>query len=146
MLGSIPTLIAYVDPALIGCLDIRRLASRILRARKLCGVVDKVSYIQGSALVLVIIHCPHVSTASLSKGCIRLPALQPLLCLSKSYVGEDGHGHLVYKYTWTIGYCATWCNTPVPSSCCSLVAFNSRSLGGSFMVPKMVMTSPIPVF
>ena len=31
-------------------------------------MVDNVSYVQGSARALVIIHCPHVSTASLSKG------------------------------------------------------------------------------
>ena len=31
-------------------------------------MVDNVSYIQGPAQVLVIILCPHVSTAFLSKG------------------------------------------------------------------------------
>ena len=31
-------------------------------------VVDNVSYVQGPAQPLVIIHHPHVSTASLSKG------------------------------------------------------------------------------
>ena len=30
--------------------------------------VDNVSYVQGPAQALVIIHHPHVSTASLSKG------------------------------------------------------------------------------
>ena len=33
-------------------------------------------------------------------------------------------GTLYIKYTWSIGNCATWCNIPAPSSCCSLVAFN----------------------
>ena len=33
-----------------------------------CGVMDNVSYAQGSAQALVIIHCPHVLPASLSKG------------------------------------------------------------------------------
>ena len=42
--------------------------------------MDNVSYVQGFAQPLVIIHHPHVSTASLSKGwggleeCIGLPA------------------------------------------------------------------------
>ena len=31
-------------------------------------MVDNVSYVQGQAQPLVIIHHPHVSTASLSKG------------------------------------------------------------------------------
>ena len=31
-------------------------------------VVDNVSYVQGAGQALVIIHHPHVSTASLSKG------------------------------------------------------------------------------
>ena len=31
-------------------------------------MVDNISYIQGFALALVIIHCPHVSTVSQSKG------------------------------------------------------------------------------
>ena len=32
------------------------------------GVVDNVSYIQGSTQALVIIHCPYVSTAPLREG------------------------------------------------------------------------------
>ena len=32
-----------------------------------CGVVDNVSYVQDSTQALVIIHCPHISTASLTK-------------------------------------------------------------------------------
>ena len=43
-------------------------------------------------------------------------------------MGGEGHGRLVYKYTWSIGCCATWCNTPVPSSCCLLVAFKPLNL------------------
>ena len=31
-------------------------------------VVDNVSYVQGPAQLLVIIHHPHVSTASVSEG------------------------------------------------------------------------------
>ena len=54
-------------------------------------MVDNVSYIQGPVPALAIIHSPHVSTASLSKGWgggggleghICLPALQPVSCLS----------------------------------------------------------------
>ena len=77
-MGSIPgwdsylrqvsfTLISYVDPALIGYLDVRRLVSRILGTWRR-GMVDNVSYVQGPAQPLVIIHHPHVSTASVSKG------------------------------------------------------------------------------
>ena len=61
------TLIAYVDPELIGYLDVR-LASSILGTWRHCDMVDNVSYIQGPAQALVIIHHPHVSTASLSRG------------------------------------------------------------------------------
>ena len=56
-------------------------------------MVDNVSYVQGSAQALVINHHPHVSTTSLSKGwwglegCIGLPALQPVPCLSGSCMG-----------------------------------------------------------
>ena len=72
-LGQLPwasffTLLAYVDPALIGYLDVRRLVSHILGTWRRCGVVDNVSYVQGPAQPLAIIHHPHVSTASLSKG------------------------------------------------------------------------------
>ena len=80
----------HVDPALIGYLDVRQLVSRILGTWRRCGVVEKVSYIQGPAQPLVTIHHPHVSTASSSKGwgclegCIGLPALQPVPCLSGS--------------------------------------------------------------
>ena len=57
------------------------------------------------------------------EGPIDLPAQQPLPCPSRSYVGREGHGHLVCKYTWSIGCCATWFNSPVPSPCRLLVAF-----------------------
>ena len=40
-----------------------------------------------------------------------------------------GHGHLVYKYTWSIKNCAIWCNIPVPSSNHSLEAFNPQMAG-----------------
>ena len=53
---------------LIGYLDVRRLVNRILGTRRRCGVVDNVSYVQGLAQPLIIIHHPHVSTASVSKG------------------------------------------------------------------------------
>ena len=59
---------AYVDPSLTGYLDDKSLASRILGKRRHCGVMDNILYIQGPSQALVIIHCPHVSTASLSKG------------------------------------------------------------------------------
>ena len=64
---------------------------------------DNVPYVQGPTQALVIIHHPHVSTASLSKGWgvwrddRDLPALQPVPCLSGSYMGREGHGRLVYK-------------------------------------------------
>ena len=31
-------------------------------------MVDNVSYVEGSAQAMEIIHCPHISTACLSKG------------------------------------------------------------------------------
>ena len=61
------TLIAYVDPVLIGYLDVRRLVSRILGTWRRCGVEDNVSYVHGLAQPVVIIHHPHISTASVSK-------------------------------------------------------------------------------
>ena len=98
---------------------------------------------QDCAQALVISHCPHISTASLSLLNKRWGVLnfgvayndigllvQPVPCSSRSYVGREGHWCLVYKYTWFIGCCAsaTWCNMPVPSSCRSLVAFNPLNL------------------
>ena len=95
-------------------------------------MVDNVSYVEGPAQALVIIHLPHISTASLSNGWvggggleghIGLHALQPVPCLFGSCVSGEGHGHLVYKYTWSLGDCVTPCNIPAPLSCSSLVAF-----------------------
>ena len=88
-------------------------------------MVDNVSSVQGPAQPLVIIHHPHVSTASFSKGggfrgiyrptCL---AASTVPCLSGSCVGGEGHGRLVYlKHTWSIGNCATWCSILAPSSC-----------------------------
>ena len=86
-------------------------------------MMDNVSYVQGLARPLVIIHHLYVSTASLSKG--RGFKGTPRPCLSGSCVGGEGHGRLVYiKYTWSIENCATWCYIPAPSSCRSLLAFN----------------------
>ena len=80
-------------------------------------MVDDVSCAQGFAQAWVIIHYPCFNCLSVGGGgglesCIGLPALQPVPCSSRSYVGEEGHGRLVYK-----------CIMPVPLSCCSLVAF-----------------------
>ena len=92
-------------------------------------MMDNVSYVQGPAQVLVIIHHLHVSTASPSKGwesggayrtnCIAASTLS----LGRAWT-ERGMGALYIKYTWSIGNCATWCNITSPLSCCSLVAFN----------------------
>ena len=49
-------------------LYVRQFASCILGTWRCCGEVDNVSYVQGSAQALVIIHHTHVSTASLRKG------------------------------------------------------------------------------
>ena len=71
-------------------------------------MVASVSYIQEPTQPLVIIHHPHISNATLSKGGaglkgrIGLPALQPVPCLylSGPCLGRDGHRHLVYiKYS-----------------------------------------------
>ena len=63
-----------------------------------------ISYIQGSAQVLIIICYLHISTASEQEvggleGLIGLPVLQPVPCPSRLYGGGEGHGCLVYKYT-----------------------------------------------
>ena len=88
-------------------------------------MVDNVSYVQGPAQPLVIIHHPHVSTAFLSMGWGFRGTYRPT-CLAASTLSVWVLcGRLVYiKYTWSIGNCATWCNIPAPSSCCSLMAFN----------------------
>ena len=63
-------------------------------------MVDYISCIQGFAQALVI-HCPRISTATLSnqEGCTGLLALQPVPCPSRSCVGREGHGHFAYRYT-----------------------------------------------
>ena len=70
-------------------------------------MVDNISCFQGPVQALVIIHRPYVSTASLG------------LVWAERDMGAEGHRCLVYKYTWSIENCATWCNIPAPSSCCS---------------------------
>ena len=57
-------------------------------------MVDSISYVQGSAQALVIIYCPRISTSSEQgvgglEGCIALPAMQPVPCLSRSCVGGE---------------------------------------------------------
>ena len=94
-------------------------------------MVDNISYVQGLAQPLVIIHHPRISTASLSKGWGFRGTCRPT-CLAASTLvslglawAERGMGALyIYKDTWSIGNCATWCNIPAPLPCCSLVAFN----------------------
>ena len=72
--------------------------------------------------------CLHI-TAPLSKGWGGLEghkgllALQLLPCPSRSCIGGKEHGYLIHQYTGFTGCCDTWCNTPVPSSCHTLVAF-----------------------
>ena len=77
------------------------------------------------------------------------PAPQLVACPSRSYVGGKGHGCLVYKYTWFIWCCTAWCNTPIPSCCCSIVAFkhlNQRLLQNSSLFnSKELMSSEILV-
>ena len=97
-LASFFTLIAYVDLALIGCLDVRPLASRILGTWKHCGVMDYVSYAQGPPPARF--NClfeQGVGEGGGVEGCIGLPTMQPLPCLSGSCVGGEGHGLLVYQ-------------------------------------------------
>ena len=66
-------------------------------------MMDNVSYVQGLAQVLVIIHHLHVFQLPLQarggglEGRIGLPAFQPVPCLCGSCVGGEGHGHLVYQ-------------------------------------------------
>ena len=65
-------------------------------------MVDNVSYVQGPAQPLVIIHHPHVST--LFFGCgwgggvrgMYRPTCSAASTLSGSCVGGEGHGCLVY--------------------------------------------------
>ena len=53
----------------------------------------------------------------------NIPKRKGISSLSRSCMGREGHGCPVCKYTWSIGCCVTWSNTPVLSSCCSLVIF-----------------------
>ena len=94
-------------------------------------MVDNVSYVQGLAQPLVIIHHPHVSTAFLSKGWEFRGTYRPTYLAASTLSlwvlrGQRGAwAPCIYiKYTWSIGNCATWCNILALSSCCSLVAFN----------------------
>ena len=113
-----------------------------------CGVVDNFilasarSSVEDFTRALVIIHCPHVSTPLWARGrgfggVIGLPALQAI-CPSKSCVGGEGHERLVYPYGWSVGCDATWCNTPVPSSCHSLWAL--KPLKGLVLTWRWVVT------
>ena len=77
------------------------------------------------------------------EGYIDLPALQPVPCSSRSYMGGEGHWRLVCKYTWSVGCCATWCKTPVPLSCRSVVTFVTGVMSGeeeSIMLFWIVVT------
>ena len=77
-------------------------------------MVDNISYVQGPTQALAVIHCPHIFSCLSEpgvgglEGCIGLPVLQLAPCLSGSCLGREGHGCLVYKYTCSIGNCATW--------------------------------------
>ena len=76
-------------------------------------MVENISYVQGSTQALVIIHCFSEQGMGGLDGCIGLSGLLPVLSLSTSCVGRERHGSLVYKYTWSIWSCATWCNISV---------------------------------
>ena len=85
------------------------------------GVVEKVLALQllGPA-VGKILTAPFSNGWGVWRG-------TPIPCPSRSCVGREGHGHLVYKYTWSVGCCITWCNLLVPLFCHSLVAFKPRA-------------------
>ena len=111
------------------------MAIRILGNRQCCGVVDNVSYAQGSFgnySLPTRFNCLSEQGVRGLDELIGLPALQPVPGPSRSSVGGEGHECLVYKYTWSIGCCVIWCNTSVPSSCHSSVAFKPRY---SYLVP-----------
>ena len=77
---------------------------------------DNVSYVQGLAQPVVIIHHPQVSTASVRfRGTYRPTCIcsQYLVSLGLAWA-ERGMGASYIKYTWSIGGCAIWCNRPVP--------------------------------
>ena len=61
-------------------------------------MVDNVSYVQGLAPTLVIIHHPHVSTASVSKGWGGLAGRIGLPAFAASTLSLGVlHGRLVYQ-------------------------------------------------
>ena len=62
-------------------------------------MVHNIPYVQGSTQALVIIHCLSKQGMGGLEGHINLPALQQVPRPSRSYVGGEGHGHLLYKYT-----------------------------------------------
>ena len=65
-------------------------------------MADNVSYISGFGNYSPPTHfnCLSEQGVGALEGCIGLPAMQPVPCLSGSCLGKEGHGHLVYKYTW----------------------------------------------
>ena len=95
-------------------------------------MVDKVSYVQGLAQHLVIIHQPHVSTASEQgvgclEGHIGLPACSQYLVSLGLAWAERGMGALgiynVYLVYGELCHLVQY-TIPAPLSCRSLVAFN----------------------
>ena len=66
-------------------------------------MVDSISYAQA----LVIIYCPHVSTASLSKEWGFRGVHRPTCSVTGTLSPWVLHGRLVYKYAFSIGNCAT---------------------------------------
>ena len=96
-------------------------------------------------------HCPHISTAPLSKGWGLWRGVQAYLHCSHYLVPPDfpwvmrGMG-VSYQYTWCIGCCATWCNIPVPLSSHLLVVFkpqHSDMYMGNFSSSQMARRSII---
>ena len=57
-------------------------------------------------------------------------------------MSREGRGCLVYKYTWSIGCCATWCNMPVPLPCCSLVDFKPLNSLALVVVSHPALSQP----
>ena len=92
-------------------------------------MLDNVSYVQGLAQPLVIIHYLYVSTASLSQGRGFRGTHRPT-CLAAStwslgvLCGRRGTWapYIYIKYTWSIGNCATWCY--IPAAHCWPLTFN----------------------
>ena len=61
----------------------------------------------GNYSLLTCFNCLSEQGVEDLKWHIGLPALQPVPCSSRSYVGREGHGHFVFKYTGSIRCCAT---------------------------------------